>query len=145
VLRSLSSLGRLRQITAVVARHGMDHYLARRRGQRERGTGEVDDPVIAARRFRAILEDLGPTFMKFGQVLSTRQDLLPPGFAEVLRDLQDNCPAMPRGDAELKTESGALTDLWDISDQLGGKDDVDERLPILPASELVAELLQPTG
>lgn len=45
---------------------------------------------------------------------------------------------VPRGDAELRTESRALTDLWDISDQLGDKDDVDECLPILPASELVA-------
>jgi ubiquinone biosynthesis protein len=44
--------------------------------------------------------------MKFGQVLSTRQDLLPPGFAEVLRDLQDNCPAMPRGDAERAVREG---------------------------------------
>ncbi|MEE8408339.1 MAG: AarF/UbiB family protein [Myxococcota bacterium] len=119
--RSIASLGRLRQITTVVARHGLDHYLERRR-QRGRGkrrgkrldesvdpgdrSPEMDGTEAAARRFRAILEDLGPTFIKFGQVLSTRPDILPPGFAETLASLQDNCPAMPRGDAELAVREG---------------------------------------
>lgn len=123
--RSFASLGRLRQITAVVARHGLDHYLERRRqkgrGKRRDGktepgerSAEGDETEAAARRFRSILEDLGPTFIKFGQVLSTRPDILPPGFAEVLASLQDDCPAMPKGDAELAVRQGLGRSIDDL-------------------------------
>jgi ubiquinone biosynthesis protein len=43
-------------------------------------------------RLRMALEDLGPIFVKFGQILSTRQDLLPPDIGEELSQLQDNVP-----------------------------------------------------
>jgi len=43
-------------------------------------------------RLRKALEDLGPIFVKFGQILSTRQDLLPPDIGEELSKLQDNVP-----------------------------------------------------
>ena len=46
----------------------------------------------AAVRLRRALEHLGPIFVKFGQVLSTRRDLLPPDFAEELTKLQDQVP-----------------------------------------------------
>lgn len=46
-----------------------------------------DKPV--AQRFRLAIEDLGPVFIKFGQMLSTRRDLLPPDFANELALLQD--------------------------------------------------------
>ena len=42
-----------------------------------------------AERFRLAIEDLGPVFIKFGQMLSTRRDLLPPDFADELALLQD--------------------------------------------------------
>ncbi len=47
-----------------------------------------------ARRFREALEELGPTFAKLGQILSTRPDLLPPAFVEELAALQDNVPPL---------------------------------------------------
>lgn len=47
------------------------------------------------RRLRQALEDLGPVFVKFGQILSTRRDLLPPEMAEELAYLQDRVPAFP--------------------------------------------------
>src|SRR5271154_3179674 len=43
-------------------------------------------------RLRRALEDLGPIFVKFGQVLSTRRDLMPPDIAEELARLQDRVP-----------------------------------------------------
>lgn len=43
-------------------------------------------------RLRQALEELGPIFVKFGQVLSTRRDLLPPDVAEELAKLQDQVP-----------------------------------------------------
>ena len=50
-------------------------------------------------RLRLALEDLGPIFVKFGQVLSTRRDLLPPDIADELAKLQDRVPPFPRGGA----------------------------------------------
>ena len=46
-------------------------------------------------RIRLALEELGPVFVKFGQMLSTRQDLIPPDIALALSSLQDNVPPFP--------------------------------------------------
>jgi len=91
---------RLIRIQRVLLRHGLDefifnlhlfrplryltylspsYWLGRRNGPR----GE---------RIRKALEDLGPIFVKFGQILSTRQDLLPPDIGEELSKLQDKVP-----------------------------------------------------
>src|SRR5262249_27529367 len=48
-----------------------------------------------AARLRRALETLGPIFVKFGQVLSTRRDLLPPDIADELAKLQDRVPPFP--------------------------------------------------
>ena len=103
---TVANIGRLRQISATVAKHGLGHYMDQRR---ERRVVDGDDPnpiPSSARRFRALLEDLGPTFIKFGQVLSTRGDLLPEGFTEALRGLQDDCPPMPASDVAKAVEQG---------------------------------------
>jgi ubiquinone biosynthesis protein len=61
-----------------------------------------------AERLRRALESLGPIFVKFGQVLSTRRDLLPPDIAEELAKLQDQVPPFPsaRAIAELEKAYG---------------------------------------
>jgi ubiquinone biosynthesis protein len=46
-------------------------------------------------RLRRALEELGPVFIKFGQMLSTRRDLLPDDIADELARLQDNVPPFP--------------------------------------------------
>ena len=48
-----------------------------------------------AERVRLVLEELGPIFIKFGQILSTRRDLLPEDYADELAKLQDNVPPFP--------------------------------------------------
>tara|TARA_X000001036_G_scaffold285655_1_gene265399 strand:+ start:2154 stop:3770 length:1617 start_codon:yes stop_codon:yes gene_type:complete len=55
---------------------------------------EVDQKTAPV-RFRLALEALGPTFMKLGQVLSMRPDLVPPSWSEELANLQDSCPVVP--------------------------------------------------
>ncbi|GHT82494.1 putative protein kinase UbiB [Betaproteobacteria bacterium] len=58
-------------------------------------------------RLRRALESLGPIFVKFGQMLSTRRDLLPPDIADELALLQDQVPPFPSGQA-----IGLLEDLY---------------------------------
>lgn len=55
-------------------------------------------------RVRRALEDLGPIFIKFGQILSTRRDLLPPDFADELAKLQDAVPPFPGSQARIQIE-----------------------------------------
>ena len=64
-----------------------------RYGLGERGAADV--PLEErAKSLRAALEELGPTFAKLGQILSTRPDLLPPEFIAELSKLQDDVPPM---------------------------------------------------
>jgi ubiquinone biosynthesis protein len=57
-----------------------------------------------AERIRAVLEDLGPLFVKFGQILSTRRDLLTDDIAEELAKLQDHVPPFPGSEARSMVE-----------------------------------------
>jgi ubiquinone biosynthesis protein len=74
-----------------------------------------------AERLRLALEDLGPIFVKFGQLLSTRRDLLPVDIADELAKLQDRVPAFP-GDiarARIEEELGSpVTGLFGSFDEL---------------------------
>ncbi len=71
-------------IGRVFAKHGLKELFGR--PDEEGAVGRVRQ----AKRLRAALEELGPTFAKLGQVLSTRPDLLPPEFIEELATLQDH-------------------------------------------------------
>ncbi|HCB99872.1 MAG TPA: ABC transporter [Ruminococcaceae bacterium] len=66
---------RIRQVIAVFIRHGIT-----------KGLRGLKDPV----NIRLAFEELGPTFVKIGQLLSTQSDILPPAFQKEFRKLQDN-------------------------------------------------------
>ncbi len=76
------------KIATVFARHGLQELFGR--PDEEGSIGRAR----AAKRMRAALEELGPTFCKLGQILSTRPDLLPPEFIEELATLQDHVPPL---------------------------------------------------
>lgn len=97
---------RLFGIVAVLARHRLDDLITDlapfkplrmmrwlrwgRKAERELGRGA---------RLRLALQELGPIYVKFGQILSTRRDLLPPDIADELAELQDNVPPFPGAQA----------------------------------------------
>lgn len=67
---------------------------------RARGLSPEDRERLHGRALARLLERLGATFIKFGQILSTRPDLLGPGFIEPLSRLQDAVPAAPFAEIE---------------------------------------------
>ena len=83
------SLGRLSEIGRVATRHGFGYVLERRR------TPPDEPPAERGRRLREMLDELGPTFVKFGQLLSTRPDIVPPDIVVELRKLQDDVSPVP--------------------------------------------------
>ncbi len=87
-------LGRAARIAAVLAKYGLGNRLSP-----DRSEGEPDSAEDArAQRFRGALEELGPTFAKLGQILSTRPDLLPPAFVRELSSLQDQVTPLSEGE-----------------------------------------------
>lgn len=87
---------RYRQIAEVLARHGLGYFI----GVAGLGSwvplhhglighARRDEPYASPEHVRLVLEQLGPTYVKLGQVLSTRPDLLPAGYRRELAKLQD--------------------------------------------------------
>jgi ubiquinone biosynthesis protein len=101
IREAFQDLNRARQIAVVAARHGFGRYIDRG-NLRSANLGSEDErlsPEVerqsTARRFRMFLQDLGPTFIKLGQILSTRADLFPSEFIQELALLQDSVPPIP--------------------------------------------------
>ena len=108
----LGNLRRFSQISRVLVRHGFGFVFDVRRDRREKkGLQEFLAPNFGV-RLRRTLDDLGPTFVKFGQVLSTRSDILPEGVLSELQKLQDTARPMPAGVAQgiIERELGAPVD-----------------------------------
>jgi ubiquinone biosynthesis protein len=89
---------RERQIAEVLARHGMSHLVGVLGLERLRGVAgraPQQEPYSSPRELRLALEELGPTFIKLGQIVSTRGDLLGPEYRSELAKLQDAGPSVP--------------------------------------------------
>jgi ubiquinone biosynthesis protein len=125
----LRVLGRLLQIQRVLVRHGLDEFILQTHLLRplryafylspatwfERGKGGS-----RGERIRLALEELGPIFVKFGQALSTRRDLLPSDIADELAKLQDRVPPFPGDQARAIAERAygrPLAEVFDSFDE----------------------------
>ena len=104
---------RLMHITWVLLRHGLDEIILAAHLFRPIRFLKYFSPFYWITRgkrpgygvrIRRALEDLGPIFIKFGQILSTRRDLLPDEVAVELAKLQDQVPPFPGKSARLMIE-----------------------------------------
>lgn len=104
---------RMREIASVIGRHGL-REVARLWGfdSPEDLTQDPSDVLSPhetaerkARRWRLVLEELGSTSIKLGQILSTRPDLLPPEYINAFARLQDHAPAVPFEQVRHQVES----------------------------------------
>ncbi|GAA2753945.1 ABC1 kinase family protein [Amnibacterium kyonggiense] len=108
---------RYRRIAAVLGRHGLGWFAAglgvgRHPDEDAVDAGRPTSRSARAREVRAALEELGPTFVKLGQLLSMRRDLLPPEYVAELERLQDAAEAVPWDEVRvvLEHELGAPVD-----------------------------------
>jgi ubiquinone biosynthesis protein len=104
----LRVIGRLLQIQRVLVRHGLDEMILAAHLFRPLRYAFYLSPATwferskggtRGERIRLALEELGPIFVKFGQALSTRRDLLPADVADELEKLQDRVPPFPGAEA----------------------------------------------
>jgi len=99
------NLNRISEIVQVAVRHGFGYVFdPRRLRELVPWPGRVADDEAAkgtrGQRLRAMLDELGPSFVKFGQLLSTRPDIVPADILVELRQLQDQAAPVPFADIE---------------------------------------------
>jgi ubiquinone biosynthesis protein len=96
------NLGRMSEIAQVAVRHGFGYFLETHRlthllpwPRRPAALDAELSPTARGQHLREMLDELGPTFVKFGQLLSTRPDIVPPDIITELRALQDDVKPFP--------------------------------------------------
>ena len=125
--RTYRNIRRYRQIVSVFIKYGfgglleqlnLDYYLALGKSLLTRQRIRSDELIrfTPGERMRLALEELGPTFVKLGQLLSTRPDLVPPEILMELRKLQDKVPGFPFSEVKTQVETSLGHDLSDIFD-----------------------------
>lgn len=129
--RNIRSIRRYRQILGILIKYGfgqvieqlnIDYYLELGRRIVTLGTTAKEvERLSIPQRLRLAMEELGPTFVKLGQILSTRPDLIPHEYAEEFRKLQDKVPRFDDNAVHLQIfkEFGATSDdiFAEFSDQ----------------------------
>jgi ubiquinone biosynthesis protein len=104
-------MARVRQIAGVLVRHGFGHFVEAWQVQDRAILGllvQKADPdterLSRYERLVHVLQELGPTFVKMGQILSTRSDLLPQELCDELKELQDQVSSIPWEEARAVVE-----------------------------------------
>jgi ubiquinone biosynthesis protein len=116
IVQTARDIGRVRDISAVLARYGFGEVLGRMGfGPKRSGPDEGSSQERSwATRLRLALEELGPSFVKLGQIMSTRADVLPPELIAELIKLQDSVPPVPFADIKEQVERSLGASLDEI-------------------------------
>ena len=112
--KTIRNVGRLQEIVLVFARHGFDEFITnnvtakipnfvlpkskKRISEELANSSEKDWNQVLGFRLRKCFEELGPAFIKFGQLLSSREDLFHPSFLEEMQMLRDKVKPVPLAD-----------------------------------------------
>ena len=116
IFNTVRDLERLRHIAAVLAVHGFGEVVRRTGlaslipGRRAEDSGRMPAGI----RLRKVLEDLGPSFVKLGQIMSTRPDLIPEEIIVELKKLQDEVPPLAFSDVRDQVEGELGCPLVDV-------------------------------
>ena len=106
--RTYRNLNRFSQILSVLFKHGfgdllevvkLDHYVEAGMRMLSRKDSDRPEKLSRPQRLRMVLEELGPTYIKLGQILSTRPDLIQVEYLNELTKLQDKVPSFDAAEA----------------------------------------------
>lgn len=126
----VTRIRRYAQIADVLGQYGFSIGLEKLFPGRARfrlpSSGKVPETSTVYERMRLTLEDLGPTFVKFGQIMSTRTELLPPELIEQLKKLQDHAKPIPFSEVRAVIEENC-PDIFDWFSEI-------EEMPVASAS-----------
>ena len=128
--RTWRHLRRYNQVIKILLKYGFDEvvdaaskdliirfgekFIPRLRSKKKLGTSRAE-------RLRKAIEELGPTFIKMGQVLSMRPDVIPPDFAYELQKLQDDVTPIPFEEVEKVVQNELKSDPYEIFTEISKK------------------------
>ena len=129
MLQLIRHANRYREMLGILVKFGFREFfedakldLLLERGQRvfSRKPAAAVHTESRPARLRMAIEELGPTFIKLGQILSTRPDILPPEYIEELQKLQDDVPSVPWPEikAQLTEDLGDLDEIFESIDEV---------------------------
>jgi ubiquinone biosynthesis protein len=108
IVTAFRDMDRLRQITQVLVKHGFGELVSRMglaRGKARPPAGETSSGAAQlGERLRLAMQELGPTFVKLGQMISTRPDVVPEAIVQQMKRLQDDVPPIPSSEARAQIE-----------------------------------------
>ncbi len=128
--KTIRNVNRLREIVLIFARHGFDEFISngvtskipdfvlpksRKSLKKElKSKTDKDWPEVVGSRLRQCFEELGPAFIKFGQLLSTREDLFDSGFIDEMKLLRDKVRPIDFAELEVFVEKSLGKKISDI-------------------------------
>lgn len=156
-ITAVNDINRFRQIVNVLIKHGFgqlieqleisDTYIGKILSKKRQREGTI---TTLGERLCLVCTDLGPTFVKFGQILSTRTDLLPENITEDLKVLVDRVPPFNYAEVEMQIEDELKQKIEDIfpffaTNPIASASIAQVHKAILPSGEKVVVKVQRPG